>query len=146
MKKVLARCLVLALALCLVCSSCLAETGYETIKAYLNGTDAGTSLDATGYDLDTSVNVIMSFSFEKERILLSGENAQGKSELTVWNPSTYSFLQMLTGCLGKWDDFSAALSDGHELLIGIELEDQDDPVLVFDAEHAKQLYEALSDI
>ena len=41
MKKVLARCLVLALALCLVCSSCFAEAGYEAIKEYLNNSSAG---------------------------------------------------------------------------------------------------------
>ena len=97
MKKVLARCLVLALALCLVCSSCFAEAGYEAIKEYLNNSSLGegTSVDASS--VGANPIVMLCFSLEDYGMWLGGVNAQGNNELTLWSPSDSTFLESHEG-------------------------------------------------
>lgn len=144
MKKVLARCLVLALALCLVCSSCFAEAGYEAIKKYLNNSSAGegTSVDAS--DTDANYFVMLCFSFEDYGMWLGGVNAQEKRELTIWNPSIPAFLEVMTDCLEHWDELSSYPSDGYKFVIAIKTTGDGDPLYITDADSAKEIYDILS--
>lgn len=144
MKKVLSRCLVLALALCLVCSSCFAEAGYEAIKKYLNNSSAGegTSVDASS--VGANPIVMLCFSFEDYHIGLGGVNAQGKNEATLWYLSIPAFLEVMVDCVGHWDELSSYPSDGYKFVIAVTATGYDDPAYITNADTAKAVYDIFS--
>ena len=144
MKKVLVRCLVLALALCLVCSPCFAEAGYEAIKEYLNNSSAGEGTLVDASDADANHSVMLCFSFEDYSMWLGGVNAQGKMELTIWNPSASAFLEVMEDCLEHWDELSSYPSDGYMFVIALKTTGSDDPMFIKDADTAKEFYNILS--
>lgn len=144
MKKVLARCLVLALALCLVCSSCFAEAGYEAIKEYLNNSSAGEGTSVLASNTDANPSVMLCFSFEDYGMWLGGVNAQGKNELTEWYLSIPAFLEVLKDCVGHWDELSSYPSDGYKFVIAVTATGYDDPAFITDADSAKAVYDILS--
>ena len=144
MKKFLARCLVLALALCLVCSSCFAEAGYEAIKEYLNNSSAGEGTLVDASSVGANPIVMLCFSLEDYGMWLGGVNAQGKNELTLWSPSYSTFYEVMKDCVGRWDELSSYPSDGYGLVIAIQTTGDDDPLYIMDADMAKEVYDLLS--
>ena len=143
MKKVLARCLVLALALCLVCSSCFAEAGYEAIKEYLNNSSAGEGISGD-IGVNAGSSVTLCFFFDDCSMWLFGVNAQGEREGTAWYPSGSAFLEVMEDCVGHWDELSSYPSDGYKFVIGIQTTEGGDPLYITDADSAKEIYDILS--
>ena len=147
MKKVLSRCLALALALCLVCSSCLAEAGYEAIKEYIDNESAvegtsDTSMDS--YSVDAGSFVLLCFFFDDCSMWLFGVNAQGEEEVTAWFPSLSVFYEVMKDCVGHWDELSSYPSDGYELLIAIQTTRGEDPYYIRNTDEATEVYGILS--
>lgn len=147
MKKVLSRCLVLALVLCLVCSSCLAETGYETVKAYLNAFDDGSGISVDASDVAENPLVLLMFYIDNKQVLLGGKNAAGKPELTMWFPSDNIFLAMVLNCLENYDELSSKADSGYCLAIAISANDndgEDTAYYITSSSEAQAFYQALT--
>lgn len=144
MKKSL-RILAFVLLMLSLCGGAQAETGYVTIAAAITASASeSTSYLLSGFtrdELPDEHDVTLLFYPWKDEVSLWGMNADGQSEVTVWNTPLCTAL--FGGYCGSWANLEAILEEDYALRFILQTEENGELLVVDCEEKAQIMYEAI---